>query len=110
MSVKLELRDYQLEGVDKFQQWWDSAEMEALIALTMGMGKTIVAAACIRRFLDKIKPNGRILWLTHREELIEQSRNEIEGYTGELCEIEKASQRYSGRARILVASVQSSPV
>jgi superfamily II DNA or RNA helicase len=107
MSVKLELRDYQLEGVEKFEIWWLGPELEALIALTMGMGKTITAAACIRRFLDKLKPDGRILWLTHRNELIEQSKDEIEGYTGEACEIEKAEKYYTGKARILVASVQS---
>ena len=107
MSVKLELRDYQLEGVEKFEIWWLGPELEALIALTMGMGKTITAAACIRRFLDKLKPDGRILWLTHREELIDQSKDEIQGYTGEACEIEKAEKYYTGKARILVASVQS---
>ena len=107
MSVKLELRDYQLEGVEKFEIWWLGPELEALIALTMGMGKTITAAACIRRFLDKLQPDGRILWLTHRNELIEQSKDEIEGYTGEACEIEKAEKYYTGKARILVASVKS---
>ena len=104
---KLEPWDYQLEGVEKFEQWWTSSEMEALIALTMGMGKTITAACCVTRFLEKINPKGRILWLTHREELIEQSKLELEIYTGQYCEIEKASQRFTGLAQIIVASVQT---
>lgn len=104
---KLEPWDYQLEGVEKFEQWWTSPEMEALIALTMGMGKTITAACCVTRFLEKINPKGRILWLTHREELIEQSKLELEIYTGQYCEIEKASQRFTGLAQIIVASVQT---
>jgi len=104
---KLEPWDYQLEGVEKFEHWWTSPEMEALIALTMGMGKTITAACCVTRFLEKINPKGRILWLTHREELIEQSKLELEIYTGQYCEIEKASQRFTGLAQIIVASVQT---
>jgi DNA repair protein RadD len=104
---KLELRDYQGEGVERFHQWVLGPEMEALIALTMGMGKTITAAGCISRFLEQINPRGRILWLTHREELIEQSKAEIEAYTGQYCEIEKASQHFTGLAQIVVASVQT---
>ena len=38
MSVKLELRDYQLEGVENLKLWWEP-ELEALIALTHGHGK-----------------------------------------------------------------------
>jgi len=32
--------------------------MEALIALTMGMGKTITAACCVTRFLEKSTQRG----------------------------------------------------
>lgn len=105
---KLDLRDYQLDGLDRFSRWYATVnDMEALIALTMGMGKTITAAACVNFFLEKIKPGGKILWLTHREELIDQSKAELELYTGQYCEIEKAGQKYSGLANIVVASVQT---
>ena len=103
--VKLDLRDYQIEGVVRFQIWWDSPELEALIALTMGMGKTITASACANHFFEKINPSGKILWLTHRDELVDQSKDELELYTGKTCEIEQADQRYSGLSQILVASV-----
>ena len=104
---KLDLRDYQLEGVDRFTGWYASKDMEALIALTMGMGKTITASACVTYFLEKINTAGRILWLTHREELIEQSKAELELYTGQYCEVEKAEQKFSGLAKIVVGSVQT---
>ena len=106
-KVKLDLRDYQIEGVVRFQIWWDSPELEALIALTMGMGKTITAAACANHFFEKINPSGKILWLTHRDELVDQSRDELELYTGKACEIEQADQHFSGLSQIIVASVAS---
>jgi len=107
MRVKVQLRDYQQGGVERFLEWWQSPEMEALIAMTMGMGKTITASSCVQAFLEKIKPRGKVLWLTHREELIEQSKRELETYTGHYCEVEKANQRFSGMAQIVVASVQT---
>jgi superfamily II DNA or RNA helicase len=40
---KLDLRDYQLDGLDRFSRWYATVnDMEALIALTMGMGKPTV--------------------------------------------------------------------
>src|ERR1700690_1360315 len=97
------LYDYQAEGVDKFAAWVQNthpeAPSEALISLAMGMGKTRTAASCIRLLLTPIKPNAKTLWLTHREELIEQSKQELEAHTGEYCEIEKARHRPTGRAK-----------
>ena len=103
------LYDYQAEGVDTFAAWVQNtgpeAPSEALISLAMGMGKTRTAASCIRRLLTTIKPNAKILWLTHREELIEQSKQELEHYTGEYCEIEQARHRSTGLSNIIVGSV-----
>jgi len=103
------LYDYQAEGVDTFAAWVQNtgpeAPSEALISLAMGMGKTRTAASCIRRLRTTIKPNAKILWLTHREELIEQSKQELEHYTGEYCEIEQARHRSTGLSNIIVGSV-----
>ncbi|HEV2248611.1 MAG TPA: DEAD/DEAH box helicase family protein [Terriglobia bacterium] len=104
-----ELYDFQAEGVEKFAAWFQDtgadAPTEALISLAVGMGKTRTAASCIRRLLTAIKPSARILWLTHREELIAQSKRELELYTGEYCEIEQAHHRSTGLANIIVGSV-----
>lgn len=102
---KVTLRDYQLEAHKEGIDWYDNDPgLEALIALTMGMGKTITAATFCA-FLVERKPDFRILWLTHREELIEQSKQELELYTGLPCEVEQANRRFSGKANILVASI-----
>ncbi len=104
-KTRLTLHDYQTEAVDKFDQWYNGdSNMEALIALTMGMGKTITASSCVNRLLEQ-KRDARVLWLTHREELIEQAKQELETYTGEYCEVEQAERRSSGLASIIAGSV-----
>ncbi len=101
------LYDYQVQGIERFAEWFQDANAtrEALISLTMGMGKTRTAASCIQRLFASIKPGAKVLWLTHREELVEQSTQELEDCTGQYCEIEQAERRCSGRASIIVASV-----
>lgn len=103
----LELYDYQAQGVERFADWFQDtqATREALISLTMGMGKTRTAASCIRRLLSSIRPSAKVLWLTHREELVEQSKEELEDHTGRSCDIEQADRRSTGLANIVVGSV-----
>ena len=101
---EITLYDYQEETLAAFKNWWNSPQQEALIALTVGLGKTITACACVTHVLDQ---NKKILWLTHREELLSQSKDELEGLTGVLCDIEKAERRADSRAKIIVASVQT---
>jgi len=104
-KTRLILHDYQAEAVNKFDQWYrDDSSMEALIALTMGMGKTVTASSCVNRVIEQ-KPDARVLWLTHREELIEQAKCELETYTDQHCEVEQAGQRYTGLGKIVVGSV-----
>jgi len=98
------LYDYQDETLIAFKAWWAGTQQEALIALTVGLGKTITACACVSHALAE---NKKILWLTHREELLGQSKDELENLTGEPCDIEKAERRAGYRAKIIVASVQS---
>ncbi len=101
------LYEYQIQGVERFADWFQDADAtrEALISLTMGMGKTRTAASCIQRLFASIKPSAKVLWLTHREELIEQSKQELEDCTGQYCEIEQAERRCTRLASIIVASV-----
>src|SRR6266487_1362499 len=104
-KTRLILHDYQAEAVNKFDQWYrDDSSLEALIALTMGMGKTVTASSCVNRVIEQ-KPDARVLWLTHREELIEQAKCELETYTDQHCEVEQAGQRYTGLGKIVVGSV-----
>lgn len=102
---KFKLYDYQEEAVTKFLDWFfQDLGMEALICLTMGLGKTITASTCVARLLE-LNSHIKVLWLTHREELIEQSRHELETCTGRSCEVEQAGRRYLGLGSIVVGSV-----
>lgn len=99
------LFDYQQETLEQFQQWYkDVAATESLIALATGLGKTITACSCVHHV---ISIGGRVLWITHRDELVLQSAKSLEDYTGEVVGIEKAEQHASYDAKIVVASVQS---
>jgi len=100
-----ELYDYQQVAVEKFKSWFDQGkEQEALIALTVGLGKTITACSCLTHVTEQGK---KVLWLTHREELLDQSRKELEGLTGLPCSVEKAGRKAGYRSQVVIASVQS---
>ena len=106
-----ELRPYQREAYENYCEWFDAdvatAGKEALISFTVGLGKTFTAAACIRYTI----PRGPILWITHRDELLDQSAQEIGEEIGELTgltvEIEKAERHVKPGAQIVVASIAS---
>lgn len=100
-----ELYDYQQTAVEKFRHWFEHGqEQEALIALTVGLGKTITACSCLTHVTEQ---GQRVLWLTHREELLDQSRKELESLTGLPCSVEKAGRKAGYRAQVVIASVQS---
>jgi superfamily II DNA or RNA helicase len=105
-KVALTPYDYQLETLEKFKAWFASTSPEALIALTVGLGKTVTAAMCMD-YLLSTQPKATILWLTHREELIGQAKETIQSITGLPVDVEKASKRASYSSRIVVASIQS---
>lgn len=113
-SPEKNMRPYQRETYENFLDWYAPPsptitveEREALIAFTVGLGKTFTAATCVRYASD----HGPILWLTHREELINQSAleliEELSECTGLSVEIEKAEKRVRPGAKIVVASIPS---
>lgn len=100
----VKLYDYQDETKVNFIDWFNSEEQEALIALTVGLGKTITASACVDYVLTLGK---KVLWLTHRDELITQSASDLEKATGVFCSVEKAEKKASQASKLVVASIQS---
>ena len=59
-------RDYQVETIEKVFKELDAGTTKQLVVLATGMGKTYIGTNIINRF-------DRCLWITHTEELIEQS-------------------------------------
>lgn len=67
-SGEINLRDYQVESVDKVEAALSQVRAVILQA-PCGSGKTVMAAELIRRAVDR---NERILFLAHRRELVFQ--------------------------------------
>lgn len=93
------LRPYQEEAISRISSCL-AESASTLLVLPTGTGKTRTAATYVQR------RGGRVLWLAHRHELIEQGRDSLEEVTGRACSIEKADQRARG-TDVVVASVQT---
>jgi superfamily II DNA or RNA helicase len=94
-------RPYQAKALECIQSAFK--EFKRLLAvLPTGSGKTIIFA-----WLAQLIQPKRTLILCHREELINQARDKIWATTGIVPEIEKAEQKASVYAPIVVASVQT---
>jgi superfamily II DNA or RNA helicase len=101
-----ELRDYQETTRQAFLAWYTQKQQpEALIALATGLGKTLTASACVHSVISKYK-GSKVLWVTHRDELVRQSCSSLEGYLGISVSVEKAERKAYG-SNIAVASIQS---
>jgi superfamily II DNA or RNA helicase len=96
----VKLRGYQQEALSAIRQGFETRQ-RLLAVLPTGAGKTILFA-----HLAASVP-GRTLVLAHREELLTQAADKIERATGLVAEIEKADQRASMSAPVVVASVQT---
>lgn len=96
---RLTLRPYQEEAIAKIGECLRESA-STLLVLPTGTGKTRTAATYVQRH------GGRVLWLAHRQELIEQGAAALEGVTGREVGIEKAD-RYARGTDVVVASVQT---
>lgn len=125
-----QLRDYQEECVNTVFQKLQSGTSRQLVVLATGLGKTFTATKITERF-------SRTLWLTHTEELIDQSaralaaeiygydiNHVIDEYGGVIPLLDKANKentledfrqnigvikqkRFDLNAKIVVASIQT---
>lgn len=100
----MELRDYQHDFVRAVARGFVEFDRQ-LGVLPTGAGKTICFAALAKRFHKK--RGERTLILAHREELIQQAVEKIHAATGLVADIEKADQRASLFAPIVVGSIQT---
>jgi len=100
------LRDYQIEACEAIGVEL-AMHRSTLLVMATGLGKTITAAAFVHRWKAEhsLWPDS-VLWLAHRDELLSQSREQIERLTGELVSLEQADFR-GGGTRIMVASIQT---
>lgn len=94
------LRWYQVEGKAAVESSLE-VNRSCLVVMATGLGKTRLGGAIAGDW------PGNVLWLAHRDELIQQARDDLERITGEMVEVEQGQQRASSRARIVVGSVDT---
>jgi superfamily II DNA or RNA helicase len=99
---KYELRPYQSQAVDDVFTSWQQFKRLLGVAPT-GSGKTITFA----EIADQRQVHGRVLILAHRDELIDQAIDKLHQARRLFATKEKAQDRASLEARIVVASVQT---
>ena len=96
------LRPYQLQAVEAVCKSLETNDTTLLVMCTGG-GKTQIASSIAERFLDK----GKILFLAHRKELVQQGADRLHLVTGEQVDIEMAELWASNRSKVVSASLDS---
>lgn len=103
----MSLRPYQVAARDAvYRSWVDYRS--TLLVLATGTGKTYTAGEILR----ERAAHGRILWLAHRGELLDQAEETLAERIGLSCELEKAEARARrhalfGVSDVVVGSVQT---
>lgn len=101
----MKLRPYQRECYDSVFDELRSNDSTLVVAAT-GVGKTILFGTVARDW-----PDGRVLIVAHRDELIRQAADKVGRICGEPCAIEMGMDRSNesifNRSRVVVTSVQT---
>ena len=102
------LRPYQQEAREAVREAWQE-HRSALLVMATGTGKTYTGSRIVHDRHEK----GRILWLAHRGELLDQAAEALTERVGLPCNVEKAELRAPrdmdlwGARPVVVASVPS---
>jgi len=101
----MELRNYQEDATAAILREFEKVN-STLVVLPTGMGKTVIAAALIKKFYPR-----RSMFLAHRDTLIFQAKETIEAHAAVRCDIEmagyKAEESLFGRATTVISTVQT---
>lgn len=100
---QMPLRDYQRECVASVERGWKEAQRQ-LVVLAGGCGKTIVAAHLAK---SEVANGGRVLFLAHTDELLEQAIDKFTRAVGIVPDKEKADRHASPESSVVVASIQT---
>lgn len=97
------LRDYQTDCLDAIERAWRE-HGRVLVTLATGCGKTVIFSEETRREVER---GGRVLILAHTDELLDQAADKLFRTTGLTAEKEKAADKASLDAPVVVGSIQS---
>jgi superfamily II DNA or RNA helicase len=100
------LHPYQSNGIDNLGRKVADGLRKILLQLATGGGKTVMFAGLAKRLLDRF-PDGRVLILVHREELLVQARRTIHEWHGIIAEPIRAGVKVCPEAPIYVSMVET---
>lgn len=77
----VEVKEEQVDCLDAIQEARARGQERALVQMATGLGKTTVAAADAKRFLED-NPGARVLFLSHQNRISDQARERFEMILG----------------------------
>lgn len=102
--MKISLRPYQANAVSECFKLWQANIRNLLVIAAVGAGKTIIAATIMKQHLAA--PNKRVLFLAHREELLEQTVEKLAFVDPNIISgIEQGRSFCPDNAQVMVASI-----
>lgn len=100
-------RPYQSQAVDAVLTKYQSGKSRLLLHLPTGAGKTVIAALLMEKLL-KLSQSERILFVAHRQEIVDQTAEKIAAHFGDLrVGLEQGDRSAAGDERVVVASIPS---
>lgn len=102
--MTVQLRPYQGEAVRHCFQLWNNNVLNLLLIAAVGAGKTIIASTIMK--LHLAEKGKRVLFLAHREELLEQTVEKLAMIDNQiLAGIEQGRSICPRNAQVMVASI-----
>ena len=106
-SRRFSARPYQQRALDSVVSRYSAGTREMLLHLPTGAGKTVIATLIIEAlppFIDE----GKVLFVAHRKELLDQTADKLNRHLPELSvSIEQGERRADMAAQVVIASIQS---
>ncbi len=100
-------RPYQDKAVREVLSLYDDGARKMLLHLPTGAGKTIIATLIIERLLPLIDA-GKVLFIAHRKELLDQTAEKLKQHLpGLAISIDQGARRADPAAQVIIASIQS---
>ena len=106
-GVKLRPRDYQKQVIKQIYRWYRWGKKSVMLVSPTGSGKTLTATHIIT---DAVNRNCRVLFIVHREPLIDQTVNTLINYGLKASQIGYIKAGYphaEGEEMVIVASIQT---
>jgi superfamily II DNA or RNA helicase len=100
-------RPYQERSVREVLTRYNGGARKMLLHLPTGAGKTIIATLIIERLLPMIG-GGKVLFIAHRRELLDQTAEKLQRHLpGLAVGIDQGERRADPSAQVIIASIQS---